>query len=559
LNTFIIALFILNVPTKKINFIGNKSISAGNLRQEIVSQKNNEFYDANITYDTEKILRVYNNHGFFSTEVTSDVNVIEEAVEITFTILEGSRPQIDSIGIQGVSRNEIDHLIAIKIGDYFIAERIDDTEKKIENYYKNRGYPFAVVTSSQKPDLGMLAFDIETGVIHYIRHINIHGLKSCNPKVVMREIELKRGDMYSKEKLYNSQREIYGLGFFSTIDVEMLKNEPDTLDLLFTVRELKSRILNLGLGFAIPVSFLFSFGLEELNLFNAGHRFQIRPSFKINIEGEWEAKLETKYTVPHVTPAQLTVSILPFYWYEDKLNFKRVTRGTEFRLSKVYSENIQYNFAHRYKFVDIRPKITLPDTSKGITNSIEFRFMVDFRDEFFNPKNGVFLLPRVEYAGGIFGGDNNFLRFEVEERFFLPLFGNTFAQRFKFGIMVPTDGIEVYEKYYLGGQYSLRGYPERSLGPDELGEERYGDIMANVNIEYRISLPWRFGLVGFLDVGFIDNEIDLENNEFLKSSAGVGLRYYTPIGPLRCDVGFPIAEEDADKRWEMYVGIYHIF
>ncbi|KPJ72186.1 hypothetical protein AMJ52_07175, partial [candidate division TA06 bacterium DG_78] len=265
MNTFIIVLFILNVPIKKINFIGNKSISTGDLQQEIVSQKNIEFYDANITYDTEKILRVYNNHGFFSTEVTPDVKATEEAVEIIFTIKEGPRPKIDSIGIYGISRNGIDHLFTIRVGDYFIAEKIDVTEKKIENYYKNRGYPFAVVTSSQKPDSGILAFDIETGVIHYIRQINLHGLKFCNPNVVMREIELKSGDMYSKEKLYNSQREIYGLGFFSTIDVEMLKDEPDTLDLLFTVRELKSRILNLGLGFSIPVSFLFSFGLEELN------------------------------------------------------------------------------------------------------------------------------------------------------------------------------------------------------------------------------------------------------------------------------------------------------
>jgi outer membrane protein insertion porin family len=559
LNTFIIVLFILHIPIKNINFIGNKSISAGELRKEIVSQKNNEFYDANITYDTEKILRVYKNHGFFSTEVEPNIKTTDDAVEIIYTIEEGPRPKIDSIGIHGINRSEIDHLLTIKVGDYFTAENIDDTEKEIENYYKNRGYPFAVVSSSLKPDSGIVAFDIETGIIHYIRRITVHGLKSCNPYVVMREIELKSGDMYSKEKLYNSQRNIYGLGFFSTIDVEMLKDESDTLDLLFAVRELKSRILNLGLGFSIPVSFLFSFGLEELNLFNAGHRFQIQPSFKINIEGEWEAKLETKYIVPHLTPAQLTASALPFYWYEDKLDFRRVTRGAEFRVSKVYTENIQYNVAYRYKFVHIRPKVALPDTSRGITNSVEFRFMADFRNEFFNPTKGIYLLPRIEYAGGILGGDNNFLRLEIEERFFVPLFRNTLAQRLKCGIMIPTDGVEVYEKYYLGGQYFLRGYPERSLGPDALGEERYGNIMINLNIEYRIALPWRFGLVGFFDVGFIDNEIDLRRGEFLKSSAGVGLRYYTPIGPLRCDMGFPIAEDDTDKRWEIYVGIYHIF
>ena len=271
------------------------------------------------------------------------------------------------------------------------------------------------------PDSGILVFNIEKGLLYNIGEIEIKGLKVCNPMVIYREIELKRGDVFNKSKLYNSQRNIYALGFFSTVSLEMLRQETDTIDLIFTVRELKPRILNFGLGFTIPLSFLISLGFEELNLFNVGNRLQIRPSFKINIDGEWESKLEGKYMIPHITPARLTISLLPFYWIEDKLEFRRITRGAQLRVSKVYTENIQYNIANKYKFVDIRPKVTLPDTFKGLTNSLKFQFMMDYRDEFFNPKKGIYLLPFVEYAGGIFGGDNHFLRFEIEERLFLSL------------------------------------------------------------------------------------------------------------------------------------------
>ena len=150
---------------------------------------------------------------------------------------------------------------------------------------------------------------------------------------------------------------------------------------------------------------------------------------------------------------------------------------------------------------------------------------------------------------------NDFVRLETEERIFFTVFDNTFAQRFKVGVLIPTNGVSIYEKYYLGGQYTLRGYPERAVGPDSLGDERYGNILLNLNLEYRIRLPLNFGLVGFFDAGYIDNEMSLFNSDYLKMTAGFGLRYFTPIGPLRADIGFPLGE----KGNELYLGIYHTF
>jgi outer membrane protein insertion porin family len=443
----------------------------------------------------------------------------------------------------------------VRVGDYFIREKILATEAHIEDYYRDHGFPFADVSSSILPDSGVLVIDIEKGLLHYIRDIEVRGMSKTRPEVVYREIELKPGEVYDKSKVYNSQRRIYALGFFGMLKVEMLRQEPDSLDLVFNVRELKSRILNFGIGITLPFSFLVSFGLEELNLANIGHRANVSPLFKINIDREWEAKAEGRYTLPYVTPLGLQFSILPFVWFEEKNEFSRHTRGNEFRITKVFREDVALNISHHFKYVDIRTKVTLPDTIKGVTNSIRLQFLMDRRDEFFNPNKGIYLLPMVEFAGGIFGGENDFVRLEVEERIFIPVLNNTFAQRFKFGVLIPRNGVSVYEKYYLGGQYSLRGYPERSIGPDSIGEERYGNVLFNLNLEYRIRLPLNFGLVGFFDAGYIDNEIDLRDSDYLKMTAGLGLRYFTPIGPLRLDVGFPLEEGGT----ELYFGIYHTF
>ncbi len=555
MNVLLITLVIFNTTITKIDFVGNESIRGRVLSQEILSEKGDEYSDVNINFDIEKIIRFYETQGFFDTQVMPGFISSDQGAEITFAIEEGPRPRIVEIVVKGAEEREIRHLLEIKTSDFFIRDKILRSKANIEDHYKDRGYPYVDIRSSVMADSGILLFDIEKGVVHYVRNIEVKGLTVCNPDVVRREIEFKKGDLFSKSKLLFSQRNIYALGFFSTMSVSLSKQEPDSVDIIVDVRELKSRILNFGIGLSIPLSFLISSGIEELNIFNLGHRIQVRPSFKINIEGEWEGKLEGRYAIPHITPLRISISILPFLWFEETQEFTRQTRGNEFRVSKLFTENIEFGVAHQYKYVDFRQKIELPDTIKGVTNSVKFQLMMDYRDEFFNPKRGTYLLPLVEYAGGIFGGDNDFVRLEADNRLFLPLLNNTIAQRLKVGVIIPTDGVATYEKYSIGGQYSLRGYPERSVGPDSFGDERYGNIIANYNFEFRIHLPKYFGIVGFFDVGYVDNEIDITDTDFLKATAGFGLRYYTPIGPLRGDIGFPLME----KGREIYLGIYHIF
>lgn len=549
------SLILISYPITEVEFTGNTSVSARHLRAEIISKVGDEYGDLNISYDVERVGRFYRSKGFFATKVTPEVTICRELVSVTFHIEEGSRPRIERIVITGDSMANSKRYMHVRTGDYFIQSKLSETERSIEDYYKDRGYPYASVEHSALPDSGVLILQIEKGVLCYIRRVEVRGLTKARPHVVRREVELKEGDLYNKSKVYDSQRRIYALGFFSTLNVEMPIVASDSVDLIFTVKELRSRILNFGVGVSLPFSFLVSFGLEELNFANLGHRANITPLFKINIDKEWEMKVEGRYTLPYVTSMGLQLSALPFLWFEEKNDFSRYTRGNEFRITKVFTEEAALNVSHQYKYVRIAPKVLLPDTIRGVTNSVKTQFLLDLRDEFFNPRRGIYLVPSIEYAGGIFGGENHFVRLELEERIFVTFLNNTIAQRFKVGRFIPTDGAAVYEEFYLGGQYTLRGYPERSLGPDSIGEERYGRILFNFNLEYRVRLPLNFGLVGFFDAGYLDNEIDFEDSEYLKTTAGFGLRYFTPIGPLRLDLGFPLQEEGS----ELYFGIYHTF
>lgn len=553
--TLAVALILFATPIEKINFQGNKTVSRGALSREMLSREGDEYSDAAVGFDIEKIKRLYRTEGFFETEINTDVKKTDDKITVTFIIDEGVRPRVARIDIRGGEEPDLARDIEIERGDFFVEDKIGETRQNIEEYYKERGFAYADVRSSADPDSGILTFIIDRGLLHYVRRTDITGLKQCKERVVRREIEFKHGDLFNGKKLRNSQRNIYGLGFFSTISAQIVRSASDSVDIIFSVRELKSRVLNFGAGVSIPLGFLTSFALEELNLFNQGHRFKINPSFDINIDREWETRLELRYVIPNITRYRLTFTFLPYVWYEQKNEFTRKTRGDEFWITKKFTDNLQLSAVHQYKRVDIREKIELPDTIKGATNSLRVQLMVDYRDEFFNPRSGVFMLPAVEYAGGVFGGDNDFLRFEIEGRFFLPILKNVLAQRVKLGVLHPLNGVAVYEKFHLGGQYSLRGYPERSIGPDTLGDEKYGNLLGNYNLEYRVALPASLGLVGFFDLGYCDNEVFFEGSDYLKASAGLGLRYYSPIGPIRLDCGFPIT----DSGYELYIGLYHVF
>ncbi len=551
-----IALF--SNPVIKIKFEGNKSIPRRDLIGEVITKKGDDATTISPEFDIDRIIRHYRSKGFFKTSVDYQVEESERGLIIKFLIKEGPRPKIESIRFSGIEINEkkkILDLLEINIDDFYFDEKIINTENNIKDYYRDRGYPFATAISKSEPLTGSILFTVSRGDLIYIKDVNVQGLKSCNPRIVMREIIVKKGDKFSRDKLLKSQRRIYSLGFFSTINTEMIRHETDSIDLILRLKELKSRILNFGIGISIPISFLFSFGIEELNLWNQGHRFLIQPSFKINIESEWETKLEGRYTIPYLTPLRLNISSLPFFWYEVKNDFTRQTRGNEFRASKIFTENIQLYIANQYKYVVLKQRVDMPDTIKGITNSVRLQIMMDYRNEFFNPKKGIYFIPQIEYAGGLLGGANDFIKLELETRHFLPVQGHVIAQRLRLGRIFPRGDLAVYEEYYLGGQYSLRGYSEKSIGPDSISDERYGRIIANYNLEFRLTLPINFGAVGFFDIGYIDNEIDFQHREYLKSNIGFGLRYYTPIGPARADIGLPLEEEGA----KYYLGIYHIF
>ncbi len=566
LNTLLLLVLLPNTVAR-IDFIGNRTFSDRTLRTAIYTKKGDEYNEINLIYDTEKLASYYRRFGFFATAADYRVTKRGEKTDIEFLVREGLRPTIERIlvrGADGFDARKIRRLLLVKPGNFFLEDRILITKTNVENFIKDLGYPYAQVRTVSDPDSSRLILEVEPGDQYYVKEIQISGLKTCRPRVVRQEIGISRGDLFSRAKMRSSQRRIYGLGFFSTVDVELIRGLTDSLDMVFTVRELKSRLLNFGVGVSasyqtegdIPVNFLTSLGVEELNLFNAGHRLLIQPSFSFGFPRRWESKLEGRYTIPYVSPLRLSVSTLPFYDLENTQQYERRTIGNELQISRMIRENIKVSVANQIKKVRFQSDSAGIDTFPSSTNSIKVQAIAEGRDDFFNTHRGYYLVPLCEYAGGVFGGDNHFVRTEIEERIFLPMGNHTLAQRLKVGAIMPTGDVRPEEKYNLGGQYSLRGYGDKSIGPDSIAgtDEHYGNLLANLNIEIRMSVFKYFSILAFGDAGFLANRLEAADP---KAGLGLGLRYYTPIGPLRFDVGVP-ATPWSWSDFKIHLGFYNI-
>jgi outer membrane protein assembly factor BamA len=449
-------------------------------------------------------------------------------------------------------------------GGFLIEDRVARARMTVLGEIRDRGYPFARLTTTFARDTRYLVFTVEKGMLCYVRNIKVTGLKRYRLRIVEREIKIARGEPYRVSKVIKSQRAIYGLGIFGYVDAAAESTGVDSVDLNFIVNEISPRVFSFGFGVEAPpewvlnsIGVLASVGFEHLNVLNLGHTWASDLTFAINLKGEYDIKFEPRYTVPHVFGSQIYFLVHPFIQYESKEMFSRMTRGVEGKAIRFVGDYLQVNLANRYKYVDAELKAS--DTTglePALTNSVIANVIFDTRDDFFSPRRGIYVLPLIEDAGGLLGGDNHFYRLSGELRVFQPLVYGVTAFRIRVGRLYPrSEPVSLHEKFSLGGQVSVRGFDDKSIGPDTLGDEHYGNVLANANLEYRFDLYRNLGALIFCDIGDVRNDIGDFEWSALAKSVGAGLRYRTPVGPIRLDYGRGFGQ----GKGRFSFGFYNIF
>ncbi|MCL2335417.1 MAG: outer membrane protein assembly factor BamA [Endomicrobia bacterium] len=541
--------------------------------------------------DLKAIDAFYKNNGFMDFKVvssTTSFNGERTQMFITVNISEGLKYTLGSVsyaGNEAVSDKDMAKIIKVKKGDEFKQDKITETVQGVYEAYSDKGYLHAAVDpvlDKDEKEQGVVNINlaIKENSVVYVGNIYIDGLVSTKEKVIRREILLKEGQVLAANKVRRSIERIYNLGFIDSAEPQILPTgSPDIMDLVFNVTEGKPGMITAGAGYSSVDYFVGSLQFQHMNLFGLGQ--------KLNLLWEFGAR-RTNYEIDWTEPwifnknASLTLSAYNIDRVRDYLdvssayNENRV--GVSAKVGPRISDRVSLLFGYTYEYVKIynidssvkQNILAATDLSKDRTSSALAQIVYDSRDYVFDPSRGNRQLLNLQVAGGPLGGNVNYVKSMARSTWFFPTFWK-FVLSFNFNLGIigsygGQDTVPLYEKFYVGGADTVRGYKYMT----EIGPANGGTVMAVMNVEYKFPIVTDKGktvLQGafFYDIGGTWDKPENINLSLgtgernLRSGVGFGIRFATPVFPLRLDWGYGLNHKTGETLQQFYFTIGNVF
>ena len=565
-----------------VRFQGSRTFSSGTLASVIMAQPKRPSSETQLNSDVATLEQFYHNEGFYSVEVEKQVTRGKRRPVVTFHITEGPRTRLSAIAISGnvtVGTEKLLRQLSVRPGQFLSQAELDQSVASLREYYLNSGYPFVQIqdTVTRADTLATLSLSIAEGKLCHVSKVLVRGNRTVRTRTVLRGSEIRPGERFSQKRMEEAQSRLYATKLFYRVMFYVIADSgqgerirdpggPDSVVVRFDVVEQAYRGVSLGAGVEIPARLLVSAEWEHDNVFNRGHTLIVGGEFSPTLPWSYRIGFDGTYRVPYLVLTRIDFQTHPYFSYERVNDTTRQREyGIETGMSRNLAPQLTVGLTNRLRLVS--------DTSSGITNSLALTGQYDTRDDIFDPGQGLSAQVVVEGAGGPLLGDNDLYRLTGDVRWYQRLgivaggqesgTGDfVVAVRGMAGSVRPygrTAVVPYYESFTLGGRSTLRGYPDRSIGPDSslVAGYRYGTAVVNGNVELRSPyiLGW-VGIVGFADAGDVGWDFRMTAYEY---SAGAGIRVKTPIGPVRLDWGKRLRKPPSGDKGRFYLGLLHAF
>jgi outer membrane protein insertion porin family len=567
---------------KKVRFQGNKHFRARKLRKRMDTKKKGWFWwltkrgtlDEDILdVDLQNLRALYFDHGYLQVKIDKPEITIKkegERIYIDIQINEGEQFKVGEIDFSGdilTTREDLFKRLSLKEGKIYRTSEVQRDILKITDFYGDKGYAYVDIAPLTSMDLEKrlvhLTFDINKGKKVYFEQINISGNTKTRDKVIRRELKVGEGDLFSSTALKRGRQRLKTTGYFKDAVFTSSKGTSDEkIDLDIKVEEAPTGTISLGVGYGSLEKVVGTAEISEGNLLGLGYRTNLSASlggktqrFKFGFADPW--------LLGTPTAAGFNVYYEDLEYYD---TYDYTISGVSLQLGRFLTDYISASLLGRVERVDI---YDVSDSASSYikeqegtrdTHSVTLSFTRDARDDYYAPTKGSLNTLSLENAGGILGGDNTFYKFTGDTNWFFPLPLSTVLHlRGRAGIVKGYAGIEVpiYERFYLGGINTIRGFEYGEAGPkDEYGQVVGAEKMVVFNAELLFPLSKEIGLRGaiFYDAG---KGFD-EYREFgrVNHSVGLGIRWFSPIGPIRIDWGFNLDPQGSERRsvWDFTMG-----
>jgi outer membrane protein insertion porin family len=564
-----------------VAFDGNEHISSRKLRDAIETKTRwwfglfsheGSYQDNKLDNDLMRIEQYYADNGYIQAKVGRPHVEIKEnkGIFITFPVSEGPLFTIGSIDVTGDLIQPKENLLkksGLRTGDIMSKSKIRQAIETLRDIYMDKGFAYVQIRPDTKEEgdnkLG-LDLQISKGNPVTIDMIQIRGNSKTRDKVIRRELKVQEGDLFSSTEIKKSQDALQRLGYFKSVNIENIPKDPNTMSLLTDVEETTTGSFSFGVAYSTLDGPMGTIGLSESNLLGRGYKG------KINLEYGPKTK---NYTLdledPWFLDYPISLGAGVYKTQKDYLYYTKQSKGGSIRLSYPFYEEWRHYVAYAYDNVspltDItasyRSSLTADEINGGVTSSITNTLYRDTTNDYFRPTRGSNTSLSIEYAG--VGGDFHFIRTTTSLAKFFPIYEDKVALMLKgrWGTIVPQKGdtIPDYERFQLGGLSTIRGFKNGEVGPqDSFGNFIGGNRMVIFNSEITFpifTIPGLYGVVFHDEGNSYNDRIDLSN---LKKSYGTGIRWVTPMGPLRLEYARVIhpAENEAPSRWEFSIGAF---
>jgi outer membrane protein insertion porin family len=597
----------------KIEVRGNSSFSAGKIKDQMTLRENRwfnvfkkrRFSSKRAEMDQSTIRSLYQTNGFL--EVECEIEAVEkenDRVLVAVRIREGVQTRLGKVSLAGglaEFKGKVQKVMKIlKTGDPLDPGKLNEAAFGIKTVYANNGYPYAdiqsLITMSEDKKQAEVNFTVNEDKKVFFGEVSYKGLKWTKERIAKRELTIKKGEVYSRAKIIDSEQRVYSTELFNyiSLDAKDAETKPQNPDFTLRVVEKKPNHVGVKAELAqnrpqnqqeyLTVDFTAHWGNRNLGGTSQKIGFSAYYSYRILFEEEGKKKLMEKlsnrFTLGYVEPWFLgtrTVFNLDLYYEPGVKSFLQPYRiesfGGNVNFSREYKSHNKGWLTYSYQQVDIydihRDKLETYKEEQGI--NVRRKMILsgerDTRDNIFIPLKGSFSQIHAEYVGGILGGDNNFFKLLLSWSRYNRLSRrnvlNVLASRLRFGYVQGLsrgDHVPTFDRFYMGGASTIRGYEENSMGPkDEGGIATGGKIMMLGNLEYRRALFWKFGYAVFFDAGNLWFSTKHVNTQDIKLSSGIGLQLFTPVGPLRVDYGRQLPIKESPDTGRFHLSILYAF
>ncbi len=574
------------VRVKRVSFIGNRKLTSTKLKSVMATQEGGffSFVSGSGAYKQDafdrdvQILNVlYYNEGYVQVKVDRPqvyVTPDKKGIYIAIRIEEGEQFKVGSVDFTGdllFTREDLFESTSIEEQEIFKYQVLQDDLKSLQAKYGDLGYAYANPiprTRIREADREVdITFEIDKGQKVYLNRISTVGNSKTRDKVVRRELRIREGELYNETRKRESIENVKRLGFFEEVNfnTKAPKGREDLMDIDIVVKERNTGTIQVGAGYSDFNGFVFNGQVNQINFMGRGQKLGISVDLS-----KRQSLYKASFTEPYFFDTEWSVGGDLYQSQRNLADYDETKTGGAMRvghpLAPYLDGFIRYKLDETLLSVDSGsgdPDLFPVASANGTTSSVTFTLEYDKRDDRFAPTKGIFSSVSLEYAG--IGGSKDYTKGFGTFRYYKSLIADlVWRNNLTYGFISSNDPGKdppFNELFLLGGANSLRGYDWFSVGQRKESRKRYDEAIASgssasdaeiealrpfggtqelfYNLELQFPMISEAGIKGvvFYDVGEADNELILRN---FRQNFGFGFRWFSPIGPLRFEWGFPL-------------------